>query len=314
MRGPGYPAVRGGWPASSGVLLPPGAPTISGAPSIGATMTIVAGAGPAPTSYHLLRDGVDVGVVVSGYTYLAADVGPSLTVVPYNGVLAGSASNALQYALYATGLLVDYNPTLGTPTGYTLTSGRVSSLLDQSGAARHLTQASATARPVIATAGAPDGVHDAIDFALNGAVVTYVSRADIGVTGACTLMGVQQVPNTDTYLCDGDGASRRILNNTSTLQMNAGSSGPTSGAVVAGTWFVGAFVFNGASSKMSINGAADISGDAGATVDPGLTYGANDFAVLGCERRATRLRIYNGALSAAIRANISAYLKWWAGL
>lgn len=85
---------RGG---ASPKAVPPGAPTISGAPTIGGTMTIVDGAG-ATTSRSLYRDGVLVGVITSGYTYVAADIGPSLTVVPTGPGGVGPASNALVWA------------------------------------------------------------------------------------------------------------------------------------------------------------------------------------------------------------------------
>ncbi len=74
----------------------PGAPTISGTVTIGGTLNIVAGTG-TTTSYALYRDGVSAGAVVSGYTYLAADIGPSLTVRALGPGGTSAASNAVAY-------------------------------------------------------------------------------------------------------------------------------------------------------------------------------------------------------------------------
>lgn len=75
----------------------PSPPTISVTPSIGSALTIVPGARPG-TSYVLYRDGIAVGPVVSGYLYVAADIGPSITVRAVRNGLQSKPSNALVWA------------------------------------------------------------------------------------------------------------------------------------------------------------------------------------------------------------------------
>lgn len=78
--------------------------SISGAVTIGGTMTITATGVPSPR-FTLLRDGVSAGTITSPYTYVAADIGPVLTVLA-NGV--GSAtSNALQYTFATDSNILD---------------------------------------------------------------------------------------------------------------------------------------------------------------------------------------------------------------
>ena len=97
MRRPGVGwARRTGARGIGGGAPAPGAPTISGTVTIGGTLTIVAGTGPAPASYTLYRDGVSAGTVVDGYTYVAADIGPTLTVKAVAGGTS-PASNSLAF-------------------------------------------------------------------------------------------------------------------------------------------------------------------------------------------------------------------------
>ena len=79
--GAGFNRRGGGRGFGGSPLLAPSAPSIAGAVTIDGTLTITPGAGGGPVaSNNLYRDGVLVGTVVSGYTYVAADIGPSLTV------------------------------------------------------------------------------------------------------------------------------------------------------------------------------------------------------------------------------------------
>ena len=84
-------------------LLAPGAPTISaaGGVSIGQALTIAAGTpvGNPIGTYLLYRDGVSAGAVVSGYTYVAADIAAAaLTVRATNAIGTSVDSNALAWA------------------------------------------------------------------------------------------------------------------------------------------------------------------------------------------------------------------------
>lgn len=108
--GPAYPAEAGdlAWSPGGGAppLLAPSAPTIAGTITIGGTLTITPGAGGGPvTSNRLLRNGVDVGAVVSGYTYTAQDIAidgitlvTALTVEAVGPGGTSAPSNALAYS------------------------------------------------------------------------------------------------------------------------------------------------------------------------------------------------------------------------
>jgi hypothetical protein len=81
----------------------PGAPTISasgGAIVIGGTLTIAAGTpiGNPVGTYVLYRGGVSAGAVVSGYTFTADDIGPTIEVTATNVVGESAVSNTLRFA------------------------------------------------------------------------------------------------------------------------------------------------------------------------------------------------------------------------
>jgi hypothetical protein len=84
-------------------LAAPGAPTISasgGAIVIGGTLTITAGTpvGNPVGTYVLYRGGVSAGAVVSGYTFTADDIGPTIEVVATNVIGTSAASNTLRFS------------------------------------------------------------------------------------------------------------------------------------------------------------------------------------------------------------------------
>ncbi len=92
---------RRGWgtrqafaPVGGRTLQAPGAPTIADA---GATMTITPNdrAGIPQGTFLLYRAGVLVGPVVTGYAFVEADEGVSLTVRATNSVGTSAASNAI---------------------------------------------------------------------------------------------------------------------------------------------------------------------------------------------------------------------------
>jgi hypothetical protein len=107
---------------TSGRVRPPTAPVISaaGGVSIGQALTIVDGAGAPTTTRTLYRNGVAAGVVTSGYLFVAADIGPSLTVTPQGPGGTGAASNTLVYAgliasLSGNTAIFDETAQIGTP-------------------------------------------------------------------------------------------------------------------------------------------------------------------------------------------------------
>ncbi len=199
------------------------------------------------------------------------------------------------------------------PTHYTLTLGRVTTAIDQSGAGNNLANVGANA-PVIAAAGAPDGIHDAFDFSLNAGAGTALFRLVMGLSTPVTIYTIVKAPGATRYIYDGASvADTRITYGDGTqLVSYAGGVGPVV-AVTPGTWYVVAVVFNGASSKASVNGGAQASGNVGAGTDGGHYLGgrAGATGANALNGPLTRNIVYAAAHSAAVVADISAYLKWW---
>jgi hypothetical protein len=140
-------------------LAAPGAPTISASdtvPIIGGTLTIVAGAGAAPTSYRLYRDGVLSGTVVDGRRFVDLDVGSSLTVTAVNAAGESAASNALQFLPSSlSGCVLDQ---LADSDQITLASTKVTTWNDRSSQNNDTTQGTDANRPTIETINGKDAV------------------------------------------------------------------------------------------------------------------------------------------------------------
>lgn len=305
---PGLPWDQRG----SSPLLPPSAPVISTASfTIGGTITW--SAVPGATSYTLYRDGVSAGTVTSPYTIVAADVGPSITVKAVNSAGSSAASNTLAYALPTASIAADYDA-----THVTLTSSRVSAVLNQVGGGADLTNGVAGSRPTQSVGGGPNG-RDALDFALNAGTVTNVSQSALGLGATVSIYTVVQMPASSHYICDAFSGDLRVIGanvGATAVTMYAGSSGPQITAPAVGTWMVVSCIFNGASSKGDINGGTAATGNVGAGSNAGHTLGsrAGGTATTGLEKLWARQLIYTAAHSDATRADIGAYLKWWAGL
>lgn len=133
------------WEAGvGGNLLAPVSVTISGTVTIGGTLTAVVVEGVPAATLTLYRGAVSAGVITSPYTYVAADVGPSLTVVASNA--AGSVtSNAIAYATSVLGAKLKTELVGGT--GLTVTGSGYSAWADQSGNAADYVQATDANRP-----------------------------------------------------------------------------------------------------------------------------------------------------------------------
>lgn len=287
--------------ASTGSL-----PTISGSPTIGGTLTIT-GSGP----FVLLRGNVDAGSVTTPYTYVAADVGPSITVANEFG-----RSNAVQFALPTANIAGDWDSY--TAGHYHLTSGLVDTAYDQSGAGNDLTQSNAAHRPAISSGGAPDGSHDAFNFALLAGASVSLRKNAMGLGSAITVYSVTQVPPNQGYVSGGANADTRDTFTATgpILYLYAGSNACGVTPVTVGAWIVDAAVYNGASSAHSINGGTQVTGNPGAGTDAGHVFGGQfaDAAANCLQEKAVRQIVYNTAHSAAQVADISAYLKWWSGI
>ena len=128
----------------SSPLLAPSAPTISasGGVSIGQALTIVDGGGGPTTSRVLYRDGVAGPTVTSGYLFVAADIGPSLTVKAVGPGGTSGASNAVQYVASGALWLKD--------TGISATAGNIDSWANSGTAGGSFTAAGA-GRPTTGT-------------------------------------------------------------------------------------------------------------------------------------------------------------------
>lgn len=190
-------------PGGSGRLLPPGAPTISGTVTIGGTLTITPGAGGPTTSYTLYRDGVSAGTVVSGYTYVAADIGPSLTVTATGPGGTSAASNALVYSLVAD-LGAKLRGYFRGDMGITLSGSNVTTWADQSGNGLDLSQGTAILQPTMTTINGRaavlfDGSNDVLAGSSLNSYTTRAAYHVISQAKPTTIVGTNAVP----YLNDG---------------------------------------------------------------------------------------------------------------
>lgn len=125
---------RGAGSASSGsVGVRPAAPTISGTVTIGGTLTVTPGTAGVPSiqTFRLYRDGLSAGAIASPYTYVAADIGPSLTVTTINAAGESDASNTLTWAGVAASLAS--GNILRDETAITLSGGAASAWSEAGG-------------------------------------------------------------------------------------------------------------------------------------------------------------------------------------
>jgi len=266
------------------------------------------------TGYSLLRDSVVVGPVTSPYAITTADVGPAITVEATAGARTSPPSNALQYTLPSANIKGDWNSYGGDGVSYILSAGFVTTAIDQSGAGNNLTNANPGTQPTIAHGGAPDGVHDAFDFALNAGVGVALYNLAMGLSSPVTIYTIAKAPPATRYIYDGASVpDTRITYGDGTHLVNyAGAVGPQV-PVTPGVWYVIASVFNGAASKASVNGGAQVAGNVGASVDAGHYLGgrAGNLASAALNGPLTRNIVYAAAHSAATVVDISAYLAWW---
>lgn len=308
---PGLP-----WQASGGPsLLKPPAISDLAAPTgvtIGGTLTWTAA--PGSTSTQLYRDGVASGTVTTGYTLVAADIGPVLDVRGVNAAGTGPASNTVQFTVSPTNLVGDYN--FESASYYTLVSGRLSAALDQSGASHDIVQAAAGRRAAIAVAGSPSG-RDAADFASLAGAATALHSADIGITSAVvSIVAAFTMPATGLTMLDGFVSGKHQLFTDTpglSLKMYTGAVGPTK-ALVQDTWYGGSFVFNGASSFMRIGQTAVVTADAGSNTGTGIVLGSSASEGVASGTKVARCLVYNAALTQAQTLDLNAYLTWRYGV
>lgn len=330
----------GGIPASTGELFGRVSPIwsepiepsirISGTVTIGGTLTSVDNG--IITSKQWQRGNIVDGVGTyaacggsdSGDTYIvtADDIGYSITCL-VTGPGGSIRSNVLIYSLPSA--YADWNADLGVEEASADPAEDADSVQfwrDQTGNVRDLAMATAGNRPIYRTTGGPNN-HAAVDFTTSvPSTIAYMDTGgSIGLGSAVTILSVTQTPGLGRYVCDGMAANTRVVYNQSPsaeMRMYAGSfGGPAITAPAPGTWMVHAAVFNGASSKASINGGTDANGDVGVSSDTGHTVGApgTGFASIYClDAKLARQIIYNSAISDSARADATAYLVNWAAL
>lgn len=297
----------------------PGSPTINLPASftVGNTIAITGSlTGGRATYFDQYLDGIPTGRTVSAsagsgsYTIIAADCYPQMT-FKARGQGGGSAhSNALQYSLPTTNLKGHYDG-----TNVLLTSGRVSASLDQSGLNNHLVQVTAGNRPTQAISGGLNN-RDALDFSLNAGAGVLLINSNLGLSsGSVTIYTVAQVPANLRYISDGITVNSRVIfnNGGTSLALYAGSA-VAGVSTIPGDWIIDSCIFNGASSKHSIDGGTDATGNPGIATSPGHTLGggATNGAPQALNTKFAKQLIYSASHTDAQRAEIISYLQLWA--
>lgn len=203
-----------------------------------------------------------------------------------------------------------------SPAYYHLTSGRVDTLYDQSGAGHDLTQGAANNRPLIASAGGPTG-QDCGDFTLNAGLSRHIANASMGLGSTVSLYSVCQAPGGTRYISDGGAApdTRIVFGDGTNIKLYAGAASCLV-AVTPGTWGVHAGVVAGASSFGIWQGGAAVTGNPGTPSDVGLTFGGRQdgASAAGLNAKALLLAVYATAHSTGTAAGIISTLRAWSGV
>ncbi len=152
--------------------------------------------------------------------------------------------------------------------GVLSTGGLVRQWGDQSGNARHLTQATEANQPALQSSGGIlfDGSDDFLSLTgqtLNQPLTVY-------------LLMKQVTWSANDRFFSGTGATVIISQTTSTptISLNAGSAAAANNNLVVDTYGVVAAVFNGASSRIQVNYTTETTGNAGANNATGYAIGA----------------------------------------
>jgi hypothetical protein len=155
----------------------------------------------------------------------------------------------------------------------TITSGKVSAWPDRSGNGRTLTQATAGNRPTLVT----NQINGRPAIRFVGANSTYLATAAFTSTPQpVTFWLVAKWNSTSTaFPFDGITSGDRLAAlNISTTDVAAYAGSFFQATVSYTSWNTYVFIFNGASSKMRVNGVQVATGDPGANAITGVTLGA----------------------------------------
>lgn len=163
----------------------------------------------------------------------------------------------------------------GTLAGWAGADGFVKQWWDQSGNARHATQATTTAQPQIVDSGVlvTEGGKAAVRF---DGTNDYMDAAAVSVSQPDTVFAVvNRVSGAGNHLFDGI-TTRQVLSVNASLQESifAGSPLPSLPTAVFGEPVLYSIVFNGSGSSVYRDGVQIISGNAGTNSLNGLRIGA----------------------------------------
>lgn len=182
---------------------------------------------------------------------------------------------------------------------------------DQSGNARHATQSSAGARPLLKLA-----VQNGLNVVRFDGTDDFILTADFGLAQPVTLFLVAKVTSGGdlTVLIDGRTADsmevRRKSGDATALDVYAGSFLTQSLPANAGSFQQLTVAWNGASSQVWQNGASKAAGNAGTASPLGVVLAANGSGggrYLACDFG--EVVAYARALSGVERANVEGYLR-----
>ncbi len=191
----------------------------------------------------------------------------------------------------------------------------MAAVANQAGAG-DFSSSSSTFRPTL-SADSING-HAALEFTTVDAFGRSI-QASLGLGAAATLCLVTEAPGPARYLYDGTvtADTRCLLYSASQLRLYAGTYGPSIAVPTPGDWIVSVGVFNGASSRQTINGGvANTAGNVGGGAPVGVLLGARMGTAAGnsLQGKIARALIYDGALSDTDRVDVETYLMGWAGL
>lgn len=211
----------------------------------------------------------------------------------------------VQPAPIAMGAIVSPAAWFRYGVGITVATG-VSQWNDQSGNARHLTQGTAGSQPALQADSSIlfDGVDDQLSnnaFTLAQPFTIYLLANIVAYTGSTQIFNSASVGNT---LLNMQNSGAVV-----TLRMNATSNFDLTSAAVAGTYFVSASVFNGASSVSQTSSGNAVTGDAGTNTLNGFSLASSFTPSLWSNIQVKEVIIFPVAHGVDTRARILRYLS-----
>lgn len=295
--------------------------SISGAVSVGGTLTATVTGTPTPT-LTLYRAGVSAGIITSPYTYVGADIGPSLTVVAANA--AGTAtSNALSYSPTADTNILEYwdaaTLTPGTVTNWVGGKG-VDTLINDTGTTTASATSFNTSHPGVTASGTSNlkangsGLSTAIDAQSSLAWIGTVAR-----TSGTTLAWIASYTSTDWDIIVHDSGNLEALGAGTYWKFTNDAGSDLLSPILVSVGFNRAT--SGAVDYIRLAGADTTLSTHGTPATPGGTYSSATFYLFSESTHAARFpgtigwfAITTTAVTGNARATIEAYAKYTGGL